>query len=122
MLHKKLDQSVVHTIIRDAVEIEKSFICDALPCALIGMNSGMMSTYIEVSRRGHSCTEQLLSMLRLSHLVLRLSLQQVCADRLLTDLGYAKIWNAVNPFEWMEVHCSMTRCSSVSYALVCSVC
>ena len=74
MLNKKLDQSVVHTIIRDAVEIEKNFICEALPCALIGMNSGMMSTYIEV-----------------------------CADRLLLELGYSKIWNAVNPFEWMEM-------------------
>jgi ribonucleoside-diphosphate reductase subunit M2 len=49
MLNKKLTQEVVHTIVRDAVEIEKSFITDAIPCALIGMNAAMMSTYIEWS-------------------------------------------------------------------------
>lgn len=73
MLTKKLDQTVVHDIIRSAVEIEKEFVIDAIPCALIGMNSGMMSTYIEC-----------------------------CADRLLQTLGCDKIWHAVNPFEWME--------------------
>lgn len=47
---------------------------DAIPCALIGMNSNMMSTYIEF-----------------------------CADRLLDALGYSKVWNVANPFEWMEM-------------------
>merc|ERR1711935_836061 len=61
-------------IIGEAVEIEKEFVCDALPVSLIGMNATMMSTYIEF-----------------------------CADRLMVALGYSKIWNAVNPFEWMEM-------------------
>lgn len=47
MLTHKLSIETLETIIKDAVEIEKAFICDAIPCALIGMNSGMMSTYIE---------------------------------------------------------------------------
>lgn len=74
MLEKKLSEETVHEIVRDAVAIETGFITEALPCALIGMNAGMMTTYI--------------------HTV---------ADRLLVELGYSKIWNAVNPFEWMEM-------------------
>jgi ribonucleoside-diphosphate reductase subunit M2 len=57
-----------------AVEIEKEFVSDALPVELIGMNSGMMCTYIEF-----------------------------CADRLLQSLGAPKVYNAANPFEWMEM-------------------
>jgi ribonucleotide reductase beta subunit family protein with ferritin-like domain len=71
MLTHKLSQDVLETIVKDAVEIEKAFICDAIPCALIGMNSGMMSTYIEY-----------------------------CADRLLQTLGSRKIYNVQNPFDW----------------------
>ena len=74
MLTHKLAQDVLETIVKDAVEIEKAFICDAIPCALIGMNSGMMSTYIEY-----------------------------CADRLLQTLGSRKIYNVQNPFDWMEM-------------------
>lgn len=74
MLTNRLSVDVIETIIRDAVDIEKSFVIDAIPCALIGMNSGMMSTYIEF-----------------------------VADRLLVTLGYEKIYNAQNPFEWMEM-------------------
>lgn len=74
MLTHKLDQATLETIIHDAVEIEKAFICDAIPCALIGMNSGMMSTYIEY-----------------------------VADRLLQTLGSHKIYNVKNPFDWMEM-------------------
>ena len=61
-------------IIKNAVEIEKEFICDALPCKLIGMNSKLMSQYIEF-----------------------------VADRLLTQLGYEKVWNSSNPFDFMEM-------------------
>lgn len=85
MLTNKLSEATVHEIIRDAVEIETSFICDALPCALIGMNATLMNTYIKM-----------------------------CADRLLVDLGYSKIWNAVNPFEWMEVRPQSTRNACVA--------
>jgi len=70
----KPSQATVHEIISDAVRIEKEFICEALPVSLIGMNSEAMSGYIEF-----------------------------VADRLLTDLGYSKLYNAKNPFPWMEM-------------------
>ena len=62
------------TTCRDAVKIEKVFVCDSIPVALIGMNADMMSTYIEF-----------------------------VADRLLVALGYDKYYNASNPFDWMEM-------------------
>ena len=61
-------------IVKDAVLHEKEFLCDALPVDLIGMNSRMMATYIEF-----------------------------CADRLLVALGCSKVYNATNPFDWMEL-------------------
>jgi len=70
----KLTNEEVHLIVKEAVDIEKNFICDALPCKLIGMNSEMMSTYIEF-----------------------------IADRLLYELGHKKIYNVENPFEWMQM-------------------
>merc|ERR1719468_1025006 len=47
MLQHKLPDDVVHGIIRSGVEVERRFICEALPCNIIGMNSGLMTTYIE---------------------------------------------------------------------------
>lgn len=47
MLTHKLTQAEVEAIVCDAVKIEKSFVCDAIPVELIGMNAGMMSQYIE---------------------------------------------------------------------------
>lgn len=73
-LENKLKKARVHEIIKEAVEIESEFICDALPCRLIGMNSELMTTYIKF-----------------------------VADRLCLQLGYDKIYNAVNPFDWMEM-------------------
>lgn len=73
-LVKKMDKSRIHEIIKEAVEIETEFICEALPCKLIGMNSQMMTQYI-----------------------------QFVADRLCVQLGYKKIYNVVNPFDWMEL-------------------
>lgn len=79
MLYKKLeytqlDESVIVEIVSEAVDIEKEFVCDAIPVALIGMNAGLMSTYIEF-----------------------------VADRLLNELGCKKIYNVSNPFEWMTM-------------------
>merc|ERR1712194_643448 len=74
MLQNRLPEEVVHNIIRGAVDTERRFICDSLPCDLIGMNSGLMTTYIEF-----------------------------VADRLLTSLGHSKIFNVSNPFDWMEL-------------------
>lgn len=73
-IRNKLDESVVHEIFKEAVAIEKEFIIDAIPCNLIGMNSALMSQYIDF-----------------------------VADRLLVQLGYNKIWNASNPFDFMEL-------------------
>ena len=73
-LQKKISKSRIYEIIKEAVEIEKEFICDALPCRLIGMNSNLMSQYIEF-----------------------------VADRLVVQLGYEKIYNVGNPFDFMEM-------------------
>ncbi len=74
MLSSKLPQDRVHAIIGDAVDIEKEFITGALPADLIGMNPRLMKTYIEF-----------------------------VADRWLTELGYAKLFHASNPFDFMEM-------------------
>ena len=72
-LNNKLSQIEVHTIIKEAVEIETEFICEALPCRLLGMNSILMTQYI-----------------------------QFVADRVCLQLGYKKIWNVGCPFNFME--------------------
>jgi ribonucleotide reductase beta subunit family protein with ferritin-like domain len=73
-MQKKYSKQKVHEIIKEAVEIEKEFICEALPFRLIGMNSKLISQYIEF-----------------------------VADRLSLQLGYEKIYNSLNPFEFMEL-------------------
>jgi ribonucleotide reductase beta subunit family protein with ferritin-like domain len=73
MLQQKPSKDIIHTIIKEAVEIEKGFILDALPCSLIGMNSEKMSEYIEY-----------------------------VSDRLLKQVGHPTIWNSKNPFDFME--------------------
>lgn len=74
LLNKKLSQKRVHEIVCGAVEIEKEFVCKALPVELIGMNSKLMAQYIEF-----------------------------VADRLLHALGVDKVYNASNPFDFMEL-------------------
>ncbi|MFD3002910.1 ribonucleoside-diphosphate reductase small subunit [Pontibacter toksunensis] len=74
MLNNKLPEERVHEIIRDAVAIEQEFVTDALPVDLIGMNSKLMSQYIEF-----------------------------VADRLLGELGCSKLYNSANPFDFMEM-------------------
>jgi len=73
-LNKKPKRAKILEIFKDAVEIEKEFICEALPCRLIGMNSALMSQYIEF-----------------------------VADRLLVQLGYNKHYKSENPFDFMEM-------------------
>ncbi len=73
-LENKLSEDQVKEILTEAVEIEKEFIIDSIPCKLIGMNSTMMTEYIEF-----------------------------VADRLMVQLGYNKIYNANNPFSFMEM-------------------
>jgi ribonucleoside-diphosphate reductase beta chain len=73
-LVNKLSEDQVRSIILDAVEIEKEFILEALPVRLIGMNSELMSQYIEF-----------------------------VADRLLSELGCKKEYNSTNPFDFMDM-------------------
>jgi len=73
-LNKKLNQNQIYEMINEAVTIEKEFVTEALPVELIGMNSRLMSQYIEF-----------------------------VADRLIYTLGYQKLYNVQNPFEWMEM-------------------
>jgi ribonucleotide reductase beta subunit family protein with ferritin-like domain len=73
-LVKKLPEERIHEIIKEAVEIEKEFILDAIPCRMIGMNAKLMSQYIEF-----------------------------VADRLSLQLGCDKIYNSTNPFDFMEL-------------------
>ena len=73
-LINKLEFKDVREIISQAVKLEQEFICDAIPCRLVGMNSIQMSKYIEF-----------------------------VADRLSCQLGYEKIYNTQNPFEFMEM-------------------
>ena len=73
-LVNKLSESRVQEIIRNAVEIEKEFVTAAIPVQLIGMNADLMCQYIEF-----------------------------VSDRLLVELGCSKIYNAKNPFDFMEM-------------------
>lgn len=73
-LERKLNKSRIYEIIKEAVEIEKEFITEAIPCRMIGMNSKLMTQYIEF-----------------------------VADRLCLQLGYDKIYNSANPFDFMEL-------------------
>ena len=73
-LPNKPNPEEIQAIIMGAVVLEKEFICESLPCALIGMNSKMMSQYIEF-----------------------------VADRLAVQLGLNKIYKTANPFDFMEL-------------------
>ncbi|CAM9197180.1 unnamed protein product [Phaeothamnion confervicola] len=73
-LRNKLPPATVAALVADAVNIEKEFVRDALPVELIGMNSALMCRYIEF-----------------------------VADRLLLALGCPRLYEASNPFDWMEM-------------------
>lgn len=73
-LQKKLTKKRVYEIVKEAVEIEKEFITESIPCRLIGMNMNMMKQYIEF-----------------------------VADRMLLQLGYDKVYHSSNPFDFMEL-------------------
>ena len=72
-LQNPLAEDVVHDIVKEAVDIEKEFIIDSIPCRMLGMNADLMSTYIEF-----------------------------VADRLLVQLGYSPVYRARNPFDFMD--------------------
>ena len=70
----KPSKEEIENMFREAVMIEKEFICESLPCSLLGMNSELMSQYIEY-----------------------------VADRLLLMFGLEKVYHSENPFDWMEL-------------------
>lgn len=72
-LNKKCSQEVGMQMIREAVDIEAEFVCESLPVGLLGMNADLMKQYIEF-----------------------------IADYWSATLGWPKIYNATNPFTWME--------------------
>ena len=69
----RLDKNVVKNIIEEAVEIETVFITESISCAMLGMNIAMMKQYV-----------------------------RFVGDRLMIQLGYGKIYNVSNPFDFME--------------------
>lgn len=71
---QRLPETTVHKIIQDAVSLEREFCTDAIPTELIGMNSKLMTQYVEF-----------------------------VADRLAVQLGCNKIFNSQNPFDFMEL-------------------
>ena len=73
MIKNKIPEDKIHEMFIDAVEIETEFIVSSLPCSLLGINSDSMTVYIKY-----------------------------VADRLVSELGYNKIWNVKNPFDFME--------------------
>ena len=73
MVSNKLEEKVVHQMFEEAYEIEKEFICESLPCSMLGMNNILMTQYIKF-----------------------------VSDRLLQQLNYNKLWNEENPFDFME--------------------
>ena len=74
MLQEPLADETVHAIVDDAVQRETEFVCDALPVGLIGMNAKLMAQYV-----------------------------RFVADRLLVALHAPKLYDAANPFDWMEL-------------------
>jgi ribonucleotide reductase beta subunit family protein with ferritin-like domain len=73
MVSEKLEESIVHEMFKESYEIEREFICESLPCSMLGMNSDLMCKYIKF-----------------------------VSDRLLISLGYSKLWLESNPFDFME--------------------
>lgn len=76
MMEEKLYEEEVHDLIKEAVDIEIQFITESIPCNLLGMNADLMQEYIKFM-----------------------------ADRLVVQLGYEKIYNAKNPFPFMDRIC-----------------
>lgn len=73
MLQNKLDETQIHELIKEAVAIEIEFVTEAIPCSLLGMNNSLMAEYVKY-----------------------------VADRLVVQLGYSKIYDATNPFPFMD--------------------
>ncbi|WP_323789200.1 ribonucleotide-diphosphate reductase subunit beta [Psychroserpens sp.] len=73
-LINKVPKERIKDILVDALNIEREFITESLPASLIGMNSKLMSQYLEF-----------------------------VTDGLLQDLGCEKVYNTANPFDFMDM-------------------
>ena len=73
-LVNKVSKERIKEIIVDALNIEREFITESLPVSLIGMNSGLMTQYLEF-----------------------------VTDRLLVELGCERVYNTANPFDFMDM-------------------
>lgn len=78
---------------KEAVDLEHEFCCTALPVSLVGMNAALMGQYIEY-----------------------------VADRLLVELGCEKLYNSLNPFDWMEMISLQVPTQTPRHCLGASVC
>jgi ribonucleotide reductase beta subunit family protein with ferritin-like domain len=81
-LRNRLPEQVVADMVKQAVDIERRFITESIPCSMIGMNAGLMTEYIEF-----------------------------IADRLMVMLGYSRIFHKANPFAFMEMSASSSKVS-----------
>lgn len=81
-LNNRMPENIIHDMIREAVNIETRFITESIPCSMIGMNSTLMTEYI-----------------------------MYIADRIIAQLGYARIFNKANPFAFMEKSATETKSS-----------
>lgn len=70
----KVPEERIREIVTTALDIERKFITESLPAALIGMNSTLMTQYLEF-----------------------------VTDHLLLSLGCTPIYNVENPFDFMEM-------------------
>jgi|TARA_X000000950_G_scaffold14814_1_gene16043 ribonucleoside-diphosphate reductase beta chain len=73
-LVNKVPKERITEILTDALDIEKEFITESLPASLIGMNSKLMTQYLEF-----------------------------VTDRLLVELNCDKVYNVTNPFDFMDM-------------------
>ena len=76
----RLPETTVREIVEEAVAIESVFITESISCAMLGMNTELMSQYIKF-----------------------------IGDRLMIQLGYSKIWHVNNPFDFMEMISVQTK-------------
>ena len=73
-LVNKVPKARITEILVQALDIEREFITESLPVSLIGMNANLMTQYLEF-----------------------------VTDRLLVELGCARVYNSANPFDFMDM-------------------
>jgi ribonucleoside-diphosphate reductase subunit M2 len=117
LLERRLPQRAVQCIVAEAVALEREYCCEALSVALVGMNAKLMSQVgAHAGRRagnprgrarqpGKCARSRPVAPWRLCARAPACLPQYIeyVADRLLVALGYGKLYNVANPFDWMEM-------------------